>query len=89
MKGIATNHWASLGIHHGASFVKYRGPHFDRRDPSKCRFPLKPLRPYPIKENIPLPRKDRLHRMSLREMESLLLRVYCEYMLMGKMSFGN
>lgn len=42
--GIATNHWASLGIHHGASFIKPRKPEYSTNH-HRCVFPLKPLLP--------------------------------------------
>ena len=42
-KGIATTHWASLGIHHGVSFVRGKKPKFSP-DHHSCVFPLKPIK---------------------------------------------
>ena len=41
--GIATTHWASLGTHHGVSFIKPRDPVYNSYH-HKCIFPMQPVK---------------------------------------------
>lgn len=72
VKGIATTHWASLGIHHGASKVKPKRPS-GSKDPAKCVLPLRPLRPYPVLAEADLTDLSILGRMSLTDLKALIL----------------
>lgn len=49
---IGTTHWASLGIHHGASFVRSRKENYST-DHMECVFPMKTIHPVPAKEILP------------------------------------
>lgn len=53
--GIATTHWASLGIHHGASFLRNKVPTYDK-NPDECVFPMKPLVPVIVKQQLTNPK---------------------------------
>ncbi len=46
-QGIGTTHWASLGIHHGASFGKDRPPSYSHNH-HKCIFPMKSIESIPV-----------------------------------------
>lgn len=46
-KGIGTTHWASLGIHHGATNLRAKIPNYSN-DFHSCVFPMRKIRPYPI-----------------------------------------
>lgn len=50
--GIGTTHWASLGVHHGASFIKaYRPPKYSDVH-HNCVIPMKHIYPVPLKNQI-------------------------------------
>lgn len=49
--GIATTHWASLGIHHGASFGKFYPPKYTGQLHATV-FPMKNIKPEPVYEHI-------------------------------------
>lgn len=46
--GIETSHWASLGIHHGASYCKSYSPRY-KNNFDDCVFPMQKIKPVPIK----------------------------------------
>jgi len=71
LTGIATTHWASLGWHHGASKVKPKRPQYNP-DPSKCIFPLRSLRPYPVKPGVKFPDPATLPHMSLAQLKEMV-----------------
>ena len=57
--GIATTHWAELGIHHVVSFKKNPKPKGDS-DHNKCVFPMKPIPSVAIKHVVPNPKNASL-----------------------------
>ncbi len=71
VKGIATNHWASLGIHHGASKVKVKAPS-GSRNPAECVFPLRSLPSYPLKEGVALPEPKDIGSTRLADLKEMI-----------------
>jgi hypothetical protein len=49
--GLATMHWASLGMPHGASFIKPKQPYYSD-DVRQCILPMKKIKPFPIIKDI-------------------------------------
>jgi len=72
--GIATTHWASLGIHHGASFLRKKVPTYDT-NASKCVFPMKPIVPYVVKQQLKNPKTR-----SKEELEAQIKPEYLQYL---------
>lgn len=66
-KGIGTTHWASLGLHHGASNLRAKNPSFSN-DFHSCVFPMKKIKPYPISHTY-----DNISKKSTQELEENIL----------------
>ena len=50
-KGVGTTHWASLGIHHGATNLRAKKPGYSN-DFHECVFPMKKIKSYPTYNEI-------------------------------------
>lgn len=50
--GIGTTHWASLGIHHGASFCKYQKEEKYSNYHNACVIPMKKITSFPLNKQI-------------------------------------
>jgi hypothetical protein len=61
--GIGTTHWASLGIHHGASKLRPKQASFNN-DFHQCVFPMKKIKPYPVYQVL-----DKIKKRKLEELE--------------------
>lgn len=77
--GIATTHWASLGIHHGVSFIKPKPQEYNVKY-HMCVFPLKKIKNVTTDRTFSYEKDGPIKNMSFKQLREGLKEEYFEYL---------